>query len=429
MDYKVLLTTSGIGRRLGDLTRHTNKALVNVGQKPVISYIIDAYPVETRFVVTLGHFGDQVKEYLSLAYPDRRFEFVAVDTYTGSGSSLGYSLLHARHALQCPFVYHASDTIVTEKIPLPDHNWVGVFKGVDSAQYASWKVVNDHEIKLGDKGASDFDFLHIGLVGVNDYELFWDSLEKKHKENSHDETLGDCQVIVAMQTAGVQFQLHEFLEWHDLGNIAALQHARSYVINQSVRSWPVLAGQNFLVKDAAKTILSEIDMVLSKLKENEVVEFTKKIMSAKKIVAVGAGRVGMATRGFVMRLGHLGLSAYMIGDATVPSIHEGDVLLVCSGSGETTTIYDLVEIGRRNKATIVLITGNTNSRMAWLAHHIVEIPAPSKVKAVGSFVSVQPMTTLNEQCLAIFFDAVVLYLMEQMQETHETMWARHSNLE
>jgi len=44
-------------------------------------------------------------------------------------------------------------------------------------------------------------------------------------------------------------------------------------------------------------------------------------------------------------------------------------------------------------------------------------------------VSVQPMTTLNEQCLGIFFDAVVLQMMRQMDETHDTMWARHSNLE
>jgi D-arabinose 5-phosphate isomerase GutQ len=39
------------------------------------------------------------------------------------------------------------------------------------------------------------------------------------------------------------------------------------------------------------------------------------------------------------------------------------------------------------------------------------------------------MTTLNEQSIGIFFDAVVLRLMEELNETHETMWERHSNLE
>jgi hypothetical protein len=39
------------------------------------------------------------------------------------------------------------------------------------------------------------------------------------------------------------------------------------------------------------------------------------------------------------------------------------------------------------------------------------------------------MTTLNEQSLGLFFDTVVLLLMEKMGESHDTMWARHSNLE
>jgi hypothetical protein len=39
------------------------------------------------------------------------------------------------------------------------------------------------------------------------------------------------------------------------------------------------------------------------------------------------------------------------------------------------------------------------------------------------------MTTLNEQCLWLFFDAMVLEIMQKTWETHDTMWARHSNLE
>jgi dTDP-glucose pyrophosphorylase len=39
-EYKVLLTTSGLGSRLGNLTKFTNKSLVRIGDKPVISHII-----------------------------------------------------------------------------------------------------------------------------------------------------------------------------------------------------------------------------------------------------------------------------------------------------------------------------------------------------------------------------------------------------
>lgn len=184
-----------------------------------------------------------------------------------------------------------------------------------------------------------------------------------------------------------------------------------------------------MIKSRIRVILNEIDQVLSSVDNEQAKKLIEEIVRAKKIVTVGAGRVGMAIRGFAMRLGHLGLNAWMIGDATVPGIGEGDLLLVSSGSGETQTIFDLVETAKKNKVRIVLVTGNPESRMGKLADVIVQIKAPSKTKAVEGFTSIQPMTTLNEQSLGIFFDALVLDLMEKMGETHDTMWARHSNLE
>jgi|GEM_PF-57547 6-phospho-3-hexuloisomerase len=185
---------------------------------------------------------------------------------------------------------------------------------------------------------------------------------------------------------------------------------------------------NSIVKNVT-TILKEIDSVLKNTDEQQVNNLINMITGARNIVAVGAGRVGLATKGFVMRLGHLGLNAYLVGDTTLPAMGEHDVLLVSSGSGETKTILDLVHIAKRNGAKIVLVTGNKDSSMGRLADVIVEIHAPSKTKKVEGLQSVQPMTTLNEQCLAVFYDAVVLRLMEELKEEHDTMWERHSNLE
>jgi 6-phospho-3-hexuloisomerase len=137
----------------------------------------------------------------------------------------------------------------------------------------------------------------------------------------------------------------------------------------------------------------------------------------------------MVARGFAMRLTHMGMQSYFVGDSNVPSIGNGDLLLACSGSGETQTIFDLVEIAKSNQAKIALITGNRDSRMGKLADLIVEIKAPSKTKAVDGLISIQPMVTLNEQCLYLFFDALVLRLMEELNEEQDKMWSRHSNLE
>lgn len=183
------------------------------------------------------------------------------------------------------------------------------------------------------------------------------------------------------------------------------------------------------MKKKIDIIIDEIKSVLLKVNENEVDAFITEILKSNKIVVCGAGRVGMAIRGFGMRLGHLGFTAFTLGDSTVPSIAETDLLVVASGSGETQTIFDLVSVAKKNNARIVAVTGNPDSRIGKLANVIVKLDAPSKTKKVDGFISMQPMTTLNEQCLGIFFDAVVLKMMEIMGETHDTMWKRHSNLE
>ena len=95
-EHKVLITTSGLGSRLGNLTNKTNKCLVRITDKPSISHIIESYAKKTEFVITLGHHGDHVKQFLSLTYPEHNFTFVKIDKYQGEGSSLGYSILQCK---------------------------------------------------------------------------------------------------------------------------------------------------------------------------------------------------------------------------------------------------------------------------------------------------------------------------------------------
>ena len=86
MKYSVLITTSGVGERLGNLTKYTNKALIKIGDKPAISHIIEAYSKGTRFVITLGYFAEQVQDFLSLAYPHHNIKYVNVNPFVGPGS-------------------------------------------------------------------------------------------------------------------------------------------------------------------------------------------------------------------------------------------------------------------------------------------------------------------------------------------------------
>ena len=225
VDHKVLITTSGIGSRLGKLTDFTNKSLVRIGDKPAISHIIEYYPKDTLFVITLGHFGSYVKEFLELTYPNRNFTFIKVDKFKGPNSSLGYSMLQAKSELQCPFIFHASDTILTEldNIPNLNYNWcAGAYKE-ETSQYRTLRINNGLVDAINEKGEINFDYSYIGLCGIKDYKLFWNNLEKLPNHHS----LSDVHVINKMLNS-TDFNFHKINNWLDIGNKSELNKTRKY---------------------------------------------------------------------------------------------------------------------------------------------------------------------------------------------------------
>jgi choline kinase len=236
-DYKVLITTSGTGSRLGELTKDKNKVLIDINGQSVMHHLLKPYPIDVTIVITLGYLGDQVKEFLLKNFPDRKFEFVIVDNYEGPGSSLGYSLLQAKDKLQCPFVYQACDTIVVDPIPKPDRDWVGGYVADWSKtdlildQYRTHTVKDNKIIKLNEKGISPFDSIHIGLDGIYDYKKFWQALEDLYNSNLENSSLSEVHVLEKMLKQGTDFEWIPFPVWLDTGNISALKKTRQYLKN------------------------------------------------------------------------------------------------------------------------------------------------------------------------------------------------------
>lgn len=225
-DYKVLITTSGLGSRLGNLTDYTNKCLVRVADKPAISYIIESYPTSTEFVITLGHYGSHVKQFLQLAYPNHNFTFIEIDKYKGEGSSLGYSILQCKDQITSPFIFHASDTIIEDfKIPSLDNNWVIGACKEDSSQYRTLNLDKDKLIKINEKGELGFDFSYIGVAGIKDYELFFYNL-KKLIYNNHVDTSDVHAVNGMVSEVDFQFKLIQSSKWYDIGNTSELIKTR-----------------------------------------------------------------------------------------------------------------------------------------------------------------------------------------------------------
>ena len=229
-EYRVFITTSGIGSRLGKLTDFTNKSLVRVGSKPAITRIIESYPKESSFVITLGYYGNHVKEYLEIAHPSTKFTFVEVDKFSGEGSSQLYSMNCARQELQCPFIFHACDTIIDGKITPEITNWVAGTSVENADQYRTLSVNPSFKFDgFNEKGELSFDYAYPGICGIKDYELFWKLLQEILTEGKKE--LSDCDVINRMipilNSRGEDFQIVEMDNWHDIGNVSELEKTRS----------------------------------------------------------------------------------------------------------------------------------------------------------------------------------------------------------
>ncbi|MBT6842761.1 MAG: NTP transferase domain-containing protein, partial [Candidatus Melainabacteria bacterium] len=122
----VCILTSGRGTRMGEFCEIANKAILPIDNKGVISHIINQFPLDTKFIISLGFKADQVRNYLDIAHSDSDIEYVTVDKFEGEGTGPGYSLSCCKEHLNRPFYFVSCDTLWTNDIPLDiEENWFG----------------------------------------------------------------------------------------------------------------------------------------------------------------------------------------------------------------------------------------------------------------------------------------------------------------
>lgn len=221
---KILITCSGTGSRMGDYTKYTNKALIKIGDKFAIDYIIDNFKniIDKEFIITLGYYGNFVKQYLEVAYPNLKFTFIEIDIFEGPGSSQGYSLLKTRNYLQESFIFIACDTIILDKEYDSNYkiekNKIYVYKHDDSLNYSSITLKNKTVCSINDKGEKNFDFIYIGKTEIFNYKEFWESLEHFYNQNQNNSGLGDINSYTLMISQNIIFHYKEIKKWYDSGN-------------------------------------------------------------------------------------------------------------------------------------------------------------------------------------------------------------------
>lgn len=221
---KVFIPTAGVGSRLGELTKYFNKAMIPIGEKPVISLIVEIYPLDTEFVIALGYQGDYIKQFLKLAYPEKNFDFVKINKYKGSDSGLGYTLKQCRKFFDQPFFFHANDTIIDNKFINNDfsNSTLLLKKGSSNPKiYRTASITQGKKIKkIFDKTEKELKkvYDYVGVAYIKDYQKFNRFLDKI------DVQIGESDFF--MKNPQVDLDAYFVDYWYDIGNIDQLRLAQ-----------------------------------------------------------------------------------------------------------------------------------------------------------------------------------------------------------
>jgi 6-phospho-3-hexuloisomerase len=174
-------------------------------------------------------------------------------------------------------------------------------------------------------------------------------------------------------------------------------------------------------------ILNKISSVLQATDDGLVDKIVESVDKANRIFITGAGRSGLVSRFFAMRLMHSGYKVYMVGEIVTPSIQAGDLFLVISGSGGTETLMPLVRKAKSMGAQVAVISMKSKSPMAELADLVC--PIGSGDENSFGIVKGMPMGTVFELSTLVFLEAIVSKIVHEKGLTEEGMRALHANLE
>ena len=186
---------------------------------------------------------------------------------------------------------------------------------------------------------------------------------------------------------------------------------------------------SYSYKEAVSLILNECNEILGRVDTAQTEAFVDMLLSARRVFFIGVGRVCLSLEAMAKRFAHLGIETHMVGDINEPAMNSEDLLVVGSGSGESIVPVAIAKKAKDLGGKIVHIGSNPSGTIAKLADLQVRIPASTKLHLPDEFISTQPMTSLFEQCLFIYGDAVAALIIEKKNLDVSTLWDTHANLE
>jgi len=179
-------------------------------------------------------------------------------------------------------------------------------------------------------------------------------------------------------------------------------------------------------------ITNQIRINSNTINRNDIVYLIDLILqirnTSNKIFVYGAGRSGFIGRCFAQRLMHLGINSCFISDAITYQYTKDDLLVLISGSGETTSSTAIAQKAREIGGKIALLTANINSKIGKLSDCVIKIEGKSKDVAISQK-TFAPYTSLFDISSLSVLDSIGGALMNILGLTEEYIDERHATIE
>lgn len=161
----------------------------------------------------------------------------------------------------------------------------------------------------------------------------------------------------------------------------------------------------------------------------QLIDLILRVKDSDSMVFVyGAGRSGFIGRCFAQRLMHLGINSCFVSDAVTHQYSKDDLLILISGSGETTSPVAIANKAKKIGGKIALLTGNVNSTIGKISDCIIQIEGKSKDKALSQK-TLAPYTSLFDISTLSVLDSIGGTLMKILEVSEEDIDKRHATIE
>lgn len=181
--------------------------------------------------------------------------------------------------------------------------------------------------------------------------------------------------------------------------------------------------------DDLQTVMGEIGSAVAKVDRSQINALVDRLTEVPRVFVAGEGRSGLMGKAFAMRLMHLGLSVYAVGETITPAVREDDLVVVISGSGKTGGAVRAAQNARAVGAGVHAVTTDPAAPLGEAADDVLVLPAATKYRRADEAQTIQPLSSLFDQVTHIVLDVVCLGVARRRHVDNERARRSHSNTE